>query len=98
MNMRQAEEEYLPWIVVFMVLFAVIFCSSSMATFVQSLHKKAPPTLNLTQSQEGEDDIGLSQYMKDSQGEEVGLSRTLWMSDETQRPIQYAYSNAEFTR
>jgi hypothetical protein len=93
------QEEFVPWIIVFMVLSAIILCMSSLTTFFSSLKKKVG-RLNLVASEDGEDDIGLAQSLRD-QGSKKLLGtkkRALWMSKETMRPIDYVYSESQLTR
>lgn len=88
----QNSQEIVPWTVVFSVLAAIIFCSSSMATFFSSKTKKRR---TLTPG----DIAPLStQVEEEAWKPEETVTRTLWMPRETQRPVDYMYSASRLTR
>jgi len=89
----QNSQELVPWTVVFSVLAAIMFCSSSMTTFFSSKSKKRKTT-NLV------DGEPLSIQVEDEEAwePEETVTRTLWMPRETQRPVDYMYSASRLTR
>lgn len=90
MNNRNAD--LVPWGVVFIVLSAIMFCSSSLTTFFSTMKKKKATARSL--------DLDGTDYPVDVQEAfDLGSEpRVLEMADETIRPIDYPYSGARLTR
>jgi hypothetical protein len=90
----QNSQEIVPWTVVFSVLAAIMFCSSSMATFFSSKSKKrralTPDDVEPLSIQDEEEE--------EAWKPEETVTRTLWMPRETQRPVDYMYSASRLTR
>lgn len=91
--------EIVPWFVVFLVLFAVMFLCSASFTLIDMIktRSKNSKPLELVASDESTDDLGVKETLLDQSGSQV-RERLTWMADETQRPVDFPYSNAEQTR
>ena len=91
--------EIVPWFVVFLVLFAVMFLCSASFTLIDMIktRSKNSKPLELVASDESTDDLGVKETLLDQSGSQA-RERLTWMADETQRPIDFPYSNAEQTR
>ena len=82
--------ELVPWGVVFIVLSAVMFCSSSLTTFFSTMKKKSlAKSFELVQ----EDSMDASESPHVS-----SEPRILDMMEETVRPVDFTYSGAKLTR
>lgn len=97
--MSNVNTEIVPWFVVFLVLFAVMFLCSASFTLIDMLktRSKNSKPLKLVASDESTDDLGVKETLLDQSGSQV-RERLTWMADETQRPVDFPYSNAEQTR
>ena len=97
--MSNVNTEIVPWFVVFLVLFAVMFLCSASFTLIDMLktRSKNSKPLELVASDESTDDLGVKETLLDQSGSQA-RERLTWMADETQRPIDFPYSNAEQTR
>ena len=97
--MSNVNTEIVPWFVVFLVLFAVMFLCSASFTLIDMIktRSKNSKPLELVASDESTDDLGVKETLLDQSGSQA-RERLTWMADETQRPIDFPYSNAEQTR
>jgi len=97
--MSNVNTEIVPWFVVFLVLFAVMFLCSASFTLIDMIktRSKNSKPLELVASDESTDDLGVKETLLDQSGSQV-RERLTWMADETQRPVDFPYSNAEQTR
>lgn len=84
-------EELVPWGVVFIVLSAIVFCSSSLTTLLSGSKKTGNRAITL--------DDGLVVPQEESaRVDEPSVGRVLQLSRETMRPIHYVYSESRMTR
>lgn len=83
--------DLVPWAVVFSVLAAIMFCSSSLTTFFSSKSSKMKKAILA-------DTEPLFVEDEDEWQPEESVERTLWMARETQRPVDYMYSASRLTR
>ena len=97
--MSNVNTEIVPWFVVFLVLFAVMFLCSASFTLIDMIktRSKNSKPLELVASDESTDDLGVKETLLDQSGSQA-RERLTWMADETQRPVDFPYSNAEQTR
>ncbi len=98
-NVSNVNLEFVPWFVVFLVLFAFVFLCSASFTLVGMIKQRtanAKP-LAVVASDESVDDLGVKETLQDQSGHQA-RERLNWMANETQRPIDYLYSSAEQTR
>ena len=84
-------EELVPWGVVFIVLSAVVFCSSSLTTLLSSSKKTRNRKITL-------DDGLVVPQEEPARVNEPSVGRVLQLSRETMRPIHYMYSESRMTR
>ena len=84
-------EELVPWGVVFIVLSAIVFCSSSLTTLLSSSKKTRNRAITL-------DDGLVVPQEEPARVDEPSVGRVLQLSRETMRPIQYVYSESRMTR
>jgi hypothetical protein len=96
---NNANREVVPWIVVFLVLFAVVFVCSAGFTLVELIkrRRKNSKPLELVANDEFADDLGVKDTLLEQSGHQPKLEMN-WMPDETQRPIDFLYSKSEDTR
>ena len=89
----------LPWIVVFLVLFAIIFCCSSSFTLIENIKRrlKNRKPLNLVISEDAKDDIGVIASIEEQTGR-TPRSRINWHDVPTQRPIDLSSTTSENAR
>lgn len=99
MNTAAKNIQVVPWLVVFLVLFAVVFLCSAGFTLVDMVKRwrRNSKPLELVANDEFADDLGVKDTLLDQSGHQPKLEMN-WMSDETQRPIDYLYSKSEDTR
>jgi len=89
----------LPWLVVFLVLFAIVFCCSSSFTLIENIKRriKNRKPLNLVISEDVKDDIGVIASIEEQSGREP-RSRINWRDVPTQRPIDLVGTTSENAR
>ena len=89
----------LPWLVVFLVLFAVIFCCSSSFTLIENVKRrlKNRKPLNLVISEHTTDDIGVIASIEEQSGREP-RARINWRDVPTQIPIDLLGTASENAR
>lgn len=99
--MSNTNKELVPWCVVFLVLFAIIFLCSSFWTIVDSNKKKKGEPLSLVAGEYMDtDDLGIRETLMDDSGfkEAPSKSRLQWLHKATQMPVEYLYSDSQWTR
>lgn len=89
----------LPWLVVFLVLFAIVFCCSSTFTLVENIKRriKNRKPLNLVISENAKDDIGVIASIEEQSGREP-RTRINWRDVPTQLPIDLTGAASENAR
>jgi hypothetical protein len=95
--MANANRELVPWVVVFLVLFAVVFSCSCVFTLYDDISNLPKKPLKLVSSDEGKDDLAYRNILADESGVQL-RERLPWTANETQRPIDFLYSKSDQTR
>ena len=99
MNVVNNVNATLPWLVVFLVLLAVVFCCSSTFTLVENVKRrlKNRKPLNLVISENTTDDIGVIASIEEQSGREP-RARINWRDVPTQIPIDFPGTASENAR